>query len=170
MATGHYRFAERILLVTGRDDDPRFWTVLRHEAAHAVLHDTLPDNLYFPFWLDEGVASWLEQGAGGRAGKNKERLRLLRYLFGKDEPLDFKNLLNTTTPPKKTGATYAHSWGLVACLVAQNRPLQRYFDGLRKKEDRPKHLFRKYLLRPGETIEHFELSCSKWILSQTIGP
>jgi len=126
---GFYDAAQRRIVVRrqSRDQDTRH--VLRHEAAHAILHEAIGP---LPTWLDEGLAEWFghydpdaRQAAGAperiallHALSLDERVALLDHaLAGKREEFD-----GADAP-----ALYAASWALTAWMMreAPSRALLR---------------------------------------------
>ena len=90
-----------------------FWTDLRHECTHAILHDSLP---YLPLWLDEGLAEYFEVPPAERATKHPHRRSLafaipfgwrpqLAQLEEKSELKDF------------AGSDYRDAWGVTHFLL-----------------------------------------------------
>jgi len=163
---GLYRHNNRVLLATGQATNPRFLTVLRHEAAHAALHDLQPyqNGNLIPFWLDEGTAALFESEINIEA--NNERLTLLHYHLAKGRPLDFQSLIDNPTPRTTTGILYARSWGLVACLYFSGRPVKLYLDELFQHPQNQSELFRKILLANDESLEMFETTCRQWLIKK----
>jgi len=160
-STGSYHRNQGVLLVTGGEKSARFYTILRHEAAHAALLDSLPRSTKIPFWLNEGVASFFEQAENGVLilNSSNERLILLNYLLADGGGLDFKELINTPDPAITHGELYARSWGLVYCLYHNDRPIKSYIQALSQSENTSILDFQKYLLELNESIASFEASC-----------
>ncbi len=167
-ATGFYNHNESVLVVVGQPGDSRFFTVLRHESAHAALHSGLQLRVGIPFWLDEGVAAFFEQNRVQHVldGTKNERLALLQHYLKKGETLQFEELIQNQDPRLMSGKFYARSWGLVACLYNQKRPVHKYLSGLSGNSQPSQKLFNQSFLLPGESFEQFEKSCSDWLQSQ----
>lgn len=165
-STGFYQVAERLLLVTGCEEDERFWAVLRHEAAHSCLHNTIGADVKIPFWLSEGIASFFEQeiADSGEPGINTERQRLLAYLIGRGKKLYFEDLLERPFPKHPNGETYARAWGLIYCLFSEKRSIARFFGKFTQQPSLGEDLFQKYLLNNNETPQDFETTCSRRLL------
>lgn len=166
-ATGFYDHVHRILVVVGQPGDPRFFTVLRHEAAHGALHNGLSSKLSIPSWLGEGIATLFEQETDNQlVGKEEnERLELLQYYLKRGEKPQFRKLISNPGQKDRSGKRYAHAWGLVACLYNQGRPIQQYLLGLTKEGIDHQQLFDQSLLKMNESMESFENSCTDWLLS-----
>lgn len=169
LATGYYNHDDRIVLVTGQINDPRFLTVFRHEIAHAMLHNALPSGARIPFWLNEGISSFFEQEVNEDFLPNRanERLRLVQYQLVHGRELHLKNLIDSPFPKFISGVSYARSWGLIAYLYFHKRPITCYLNGLieRERTSNPHHLFQRCFLGEKESFESFEASCSQWLLS-----
>lgn len=165
-STGSYHRNKGVLLVTGIPGSARFYTILRHEAAHAALLDTLPLSTTIPFWLNEGVASFFERVDNGdlKLNSRNERLALLHYLLADGGELDFKGLINNPVPAITNGMLYARSWGLVNCLHHNQRPVKNFLQALPQLEDTSTLNFQKYLLESNESITSFEASCIQNLL------
>jgi len=165
--TGQYLYNNSVLLVTGQVDDPRFLTVLRHEAVHAALNDAQGPKDRIPFWLNEGIATFFEQGANVDIAlqTGNERLKFLQYHLARGELLDFAELIDNPVQAEQTGKTYARSWGLIACLYFSGRPIQQYLRGLSQESVNQRALFKQTLLLENESIKNFETTCSQWFLN-----
>lgn len=126
---GFYDAGQRRIVVRRqqRDEDTR--QVLRHEAAHAILHEAIGP---LPTWLDEGLAEWFgHYDADARqALAAPERLSLLKPL-SLDERVA---LLDRALAGKRADfdgedapQLYAASWALTAWMMheAPSRALLR---------------------------------------------
>jgi hypothetical protein len=115
-AAGLFRPDTNGIVLAGDPGDPRFWTVLRHEAAHYSLRSCLRDPP--PFWLDEGVSCLFESGADEnlRPEKSSEREALACHLAKKRGGFNLKNTLSSPHPAYQDGRAYAEAWAVVSCL------------------------------------------------------
>ncbi len=161
-AAGYYSHDSRVMVVTGAADDPGLFTVLRHEAAHAVLHYAFPQEVDIPFWVNEGVASLFEQGVRGDLipAANSERLAYIRYMLENNEKLDFASLLASPQKKIRSAEAYARCWGMVSCLYQTKRSVGSYLNRLKEQQEDSQELFLQYLLTSGESVDDFEMSCS----------
>ncbi|HET7842818.1 MAG TPA: hypothetical protein VFL14_01610, partial [Xanthomonadales bacterium] len=118
---GFYDAGQRRIVVRRQPRDVDTRHVLRHEAAHAILHEAIGP---LPPWLDEGLAEWFghydvdARGPGGAPERLAilqpialdERVALLdRVLDGKRADFD-----GADAP-----AFYAASWALVTWLMRE---------------------------------------------------
>lgn len=93
---------------------------IRHEAAHAALHDVAGDAV--PRWLDEGVAVWMEGG-----GSPLER-RQLRIAAGRgtlptmDEVSSTLESYGTDLDSLAAGVSYAAAGAFVSYVAARAAP------------------------------------------------
>lgn len=143
-AAGLFRPDLNSIVLAGDPRDPRFWTVLRHEAAHYSLQCCLRETP--PFWLDEGVSCLFESGADEnlRPEKKSEREALACHLAKKRGGFNLKNTLSSQHPAYQDGRAYAEAWAVVsylyrnhgqatAALVRSQTPLApfpiQYFSG-----------------------------------------
>lgn len=115
-AAGLFRPDLNSIILAGDPGDPRFWTVLRHEAAHYSLRRCLRETP--PFWLDEGVSCLFECGADEnlRPGKSSEREALACHLAKKRGGFNLKNTLSSPHPAYQDGRAYAEAWAVVGYL------------------------------------------------------
>lgn len=164
-STGSYYRDQGFLLVTGAAKSARFYTILKHEAAHAAFLDALPLSTKIPFWLNEGMASFFELVDNGKikSDHKNERLLLLYYLLAKGESFDINGLIENPAPKITDGNLYARSWGLVNCLYNKNRDIKAYLQILSTAENTSPQTFKKHLLQKNESIAAFEISCKRWL-------
>lgn len=153
------------IIVVGNASDPRFWTVLRHEAAHHALRQARGSEHILPFWLDEGIACFFEMGldSENRPLPNPERRDLLRYLARRRASLHLTSLLRTPAPKMPTGEHYARAWGVVAFLYHQNRSLQTFLQTQPSDPKRSLAHFQATLLHPDQELKDFEKALVHWL-------
>ncbi|GEM_PF-6410710 len=165
---GYYKHDSRVMVVTGAADDPEFLIVLRHEAAHAALRHAFPQELNIPFWLNEGVASLFEQGVTPelRPVADSERLAYILNMLENNEKLDFPGLLASPLKKIRSARVYARSWGIVSCLYREKRSVKNYLNRLKEQQEDSQELFRQILLEPGESVDDFEMNCSRRFLTE----
>jgi hypothetical protein len=120
-AAGLFRPDLNSIVLAGDPRDPRFWTVLRHEAAHYSLQRCLRETP--PFWLDEGVSCLFESGADEnlRPEKSSEREALACHLAKKRGGFNLKNTLSSPHPAYQDGRAYAEAWAVVSYLYRNHR-------------------------------------------------
>jgi hypothetical protein len=157
--------AENILVVVGAVDDPRFFTVLRHEAGHYALASMLPSKTVVPFWLDEGLATLFETGIDnqGQPLPNHERLKMLRYLVKTRFSLGLDALIKPSIPSYVNGSAYAKAYGMLAFIYQNQRPLPQALSGLATGDLTSPEWFEKNILLPGETRAVFETALKVWL-------
>jgi len=156
--------AGRIMVVVADPHSARFWTILRHEAAHFALRAVVGPGRAPPFWLDEGVACLFEPGvdAENRPKPNPERLKLLRYLARTRRMLHLKTVLNRESLSQASAREYARAWGIVAYLYHQQRAVNACLQTLPEAGQAYRH-FEDTILRPDQTLEGFEQAVRRWI-------
>lgn len=157
-ATGFYRQETNTLVIVGTQNDPRFWTILRHEAAHATLYGIIDYGEKIPFWLNEGIASIFEED---QTNTTNERLQFIEHLLDEGAELNFKKLVEQGYSTPKTGSAYARSWALVACLKTKQRSVRNYLSEPPSSDATAVALFSHTFLLTGETMEEFEISCKE---------
>ena len=119
----------RHLIVAAADAaDDRLGTVLRHEAVHAMLRTLNRDGDPLPFWMNEGLAAFLEQGvtAEGAPRINRERLACVRRNRDGAER-GIHRVLSLSPDARGTGVDYAWAYALVNWLY-------------RERSDRPENV------------------------------
>lgn len=109
------------IILAGEPRDPRFWTVLRHEAAHYSLQRCLRNTP--PFWLDEGVSCLFESGVDEnlRPEKSSEREALACHLAKKSGGFNLNSTLSSPYPAYQDGRAYAEAWAVVSYLYKNHR-------------------------------------------------
>jgi hypothetical protein len=107
---------QNTLLLVGAPENPRFWTVLRHEATHATIIHASPHSL--PFWLNEGMATLFEGGIDeqGEPRIVPERLRMAKKLASRRKGLCLKSILTKKNPDYRDGKSYAKAWSVLYFL------------------------------------------------------
>jgi len=113
----------RLIAVVGSFDDPRFWTILRHEVAHDATLAVLTGVEKPPFWLAEGIATLFEVGVetDGMPQGNPERSAMISYLLKRDGYLKLDSVLKRSEPVVQNGAAYARAWCVVRHLYRHHR-------------------------------------------------
>ncbi len=113
----------RLIAVVGSFDDPRFWTILRHEVAHDAALALLPGAEKPPFWLAEGIATLFEAGIGpeGMPQDNPERAAMISHLLERDGCLKLDSVLKRSEPVDQKGAAYARAWCVMRHLHRHHR-------------------------------------------------
>lgn len=120
-AAGLFRPDLNSIVLAGDPRNPRFWTVLRHEAAHYSLQRCLRETP--PFWLDEGVSCLFESGVDEnfRPEKSSEREALACHLAKKRGGFNLKSTLSSPHPAYQDGRAYAEAWVVVSYLYRNHR-------------------------------------------------
>lgn len=161
-AAGFFKTADHTVLLVGDSDDPRFWTVLRHEMAHYALRASAKKEL--PFWLDEGIATYYESGvsSSGVPLENPERLRLASYHSSSRGGLRLSGLLNSHSPKYQDGLAYAQAWAVTRYLYKQHK--QETANWVRSGENLtpfPAGRFAGGSQQSGDVFENFVAEVSK---------
>lgn len=156
-ATGFIVHEANMIVLIGRPDDPVFWNIVRHEAAHFVLMNACPDYSNIPFWLDEGIATLFETGldADGRPLPNPHRLQCLHHLSRTRRSLYIKRLVSVASPRYQTGHAYARAWGIMTYLYQTQRQPVDYLHAL-ASQGTSMGLFEQHILAENETLMDFE--------------
>ena len=121
-----------LVLVIGDPCDARFWTVLRHETVHHVLH-CVTRGRSLPFWFDEGAATLFEPGVDEHLKPlpNPDRLALIRYLCKTRSSLGLSRLIQKTQQPYASGLSYAEVWAITAYLHDTDRSPAPFVQAIR---------------------------------------
>lgn len=95
-----------------------FETILPHELGHIIFREFVGfDNLLVPIWLDEGVASSLEEGRAALSGK------IIKPAIADGTFIPIKNLAKfnpqLTQENKKINLFYAESISIVNYLIKE---------------------------------------------------
>lgn len=156
-STGFYHYDDNLIVVVGEANDPRLWTVLRHEVVHRVIaesHASIPP----PFWLNEGIAMLFELGIdqSGLPIVSQERRKLARYLINHGNGLNWNRLISHPKIAIPNGKDYARAWSLVSALYNEKRPLRLFLQTKKDVVRSPSDNFKHYLLDKGESIKSFE--------------
>jgi hypothetical protein len=113
----------RVHVACSEGSAPVFERVLRHEAAHAYVHQVYGP---VPAWLDEGIATCLEAGSlaeGGLSAQiNAERLKEFRMLLMRGRVPSLAVFLSANPGAPLPSAGYAVAWGLVFTLLHHSDP------------------------------------------------
>jgi hypothetical protein len=120
-AAGLFRPDLNSIVLAGDPQDPRFWTVLRHEAAHYSLQRCLRETP--PFWMDEGVSCLFESGTDEnlQPEKSSKREALACHLAKKRGGFNLKNTLSSSRPAYQDGRAYAEAWTVVSYRYQNHR-------------------------------------------------
>jgi hypothetical protein len=163
--TGSFLVKNRILVLIGRGDDPYFWNVLRHEAAHTAFVPFQESHVMVPFWLAEGTACLFETGvdAQDHPSPNPERLELARYLVKNRWSLNLKPLVRQPLISPADGMAYAKAWAVTAYLYQTGRRPDRYLRGLYSSPADFFALFERTMLGPEGAFRDFEQSVSRFV-------
>ena len=164
--TGRTYHDEGVLLLIGRASDKRFWSVLRHEVAHAVIH-SLVGQRADALWFDEGVASLFETGVDQNLNPkpNSERLGVAQYLARTRRSLHISRLIQQNNRSLATGNTYARAWACVAYLHDHGLDPRGYLSAI-QSGIAPKSAFETHMLQPGQTLDAFDQEVTAWIQQQ----
>ena len=114
---GRYFFPpQNTLLLVGDPENPRFWTVLRHEVTHAAVIHSSSHTL--PFWLNEGMATLFEKGIDKQGNPRivSERLQMAKKLAKRRKGLRLKTVLIKENPDYQDGKAYAKAWSILYFL------------------------------------------------------
>ncbi len=161
--TGRFYHQANLLLVIGDPNQSRFWQVLRHEAAHAVLeglvgaHDTV-------FWFNEGVASLFEMGVDQALDPslNRERRAQCTALIDGDRMPGLRTLVTRRSMPTASGKSYARAWACAAYLYHQKKDLGPYIQALQR--GLPNRVaFEECVLGPEQSLAEFERKVLAWL-------
>jgi hypothetical protein len=164
---GRMYYHSNLLVVIGDPNSPRFWPVLRHEAAHAILHGIVGHH-NIAFWFDEGVATLFESGVDGSLmpRPNPERLALAKYLVQTRHSLGLKRILYRDTPGSATGHSYARAWACVAYLLSQGIDLRPYALAVQQGMSNGTAID-QCLLREKLSLSELEAEVISWLASHT---
>lgn len=102
---------------------------LRHEYTHALLHQSLP---YIPLWIDEGLAEFMEDQPGDRAGSS--RLAGMKWRCRSGWQPSLGNVERIQSAASMNSAEYRDSWAWIHFLMndsdASRQMLQEYLQAI----------------------------------------
>lgn len=162
--TGRTYYREDVLLIIGHAQTARFWSVLRHEVAHAVVH-RLVGHHRIAFWFDEGVASLYEAGVDQslQPVPNAERKTVAQYLARTRHSLHLKRLIQRDSPALADGHTYARAWAGVAYLHSQGIDPKGYVQAIQMGLPN-KTAFDTHFLLHNASLTSFDRDVTHWVL------
>ncbi|QQR68221.1 MAG: DUF1570 domain-containing protein [Alphaproteobacteria bacterium] len=156
-------------LVCGKEtttDD--FTTEVRHEATHHYLYAAFG---LVPFWLNEGLATYMESGplteATAKDHLNPSRLRTFQALIRHGTAPQLSDILKNARSHLALSDTYAACWALIFALMhdddaqrqARHRRMLRSLLALAASQPEGINAaFVEEITRDGESLEEWEQS------------
>jgi hypothetical protein len=113
---------------------PDFFKNLRHECAHALLHNSL---YVLPLWLDEGLAQYLELPTQ-RAANEHAHLAIIRRSVARGGRPNLPKLEKKSKHDRFSNSDYQESWAWVHFLLhgpqESRKTLRNYLKKIESRE------------------------------------